>query len=334
MGESERQVYVNGSFVPEREARISIYDSALMFGDMVFEMTRTFRKQPFKLREHLTRLEASIKCVRIPLRMSLEELEEAFQETTEVNAHLFDAQDEIRSLINVTRGPLPIYRHVFDGHLEPTVIIACFPLKWVVAHVAKFYDTGVHAVVPSQRAIPGDLLDPKIKNRSRLHYQMANFETAQVDPEAWALLLDPDGFVAEGTGSNFFLIKDGVVYTPEPRNILCGISRGYVMELVQELGLRGVERNLGLYHVMTSDEAFFTCTPFSIMPATRINGLPIGNGKVGPVTQRLIALWSEHVGVNFVAQAQAYARALGFLPEGPEPAVLVQGQEGHPYVPE
>lgn len=301
-----RVVYFNGEFVPESEARISIYDSALMFGDMVFEMMRSFNKKHFKLREHLERLYASTRFVRIPVKMTIDEMEKAFYETIEANAHTFGEKDEIRSLINVSRGPLYIYRRIFAGKMEPTIIIACFPLKWVIGHMAHFYETGVHAVIPSQRAIPAPLLEPKVKNRSRLFYQIANIEAALVDKDAWALLLDPDGFIAEGTGSNFFLVKDGKLFTPEPRNILRGISRKYVMELAAELGIECFERNLEVYDAYDADEAFFTCTPFSIMSATKINGLTIGTGKPGVITTKLLSLWSEKVGVDILKQAREY----------------------------
>jgi branched-chain amino acid aminotransferase len=104
-------------------------------------------------------------------------------------------------MINVSRGPLAMYKMVFDGKGEPTLVIADFPVKWTVAPLAHFFDDGVHAVTPSQPAIPAQLLEPKIKNRSRIHYMVANLQVSLLnDPNAWALLLDPDGFVAEGTG--------------------------------------------------------------------------------------------------------------------------------------
>ena len=127
---SGRQVYINGTFVPENEAKISIFDSALMFGDMVFEMTRSFNKKQFKLREHLERLYMGINILRIPLKMTIDELEQACFETIEKNEPVFETHDEHRLMINVSRGPLGIYAHVFDGKLEPTVVIADFPLKW------------------------------------------------------------------------------------------------------------------------------------------------------------------------------------------------------------
>jgi len=308
----ERLVYINGDYVPESEAKVSIYDSAMMYGDCLFEMMRTFNKVHFRVREHLERLYAGIRVMRIPLAMSMDEMEDAYYETMEVNAHHFAAPgEEMRPLVDVTRGILSIYRHVFSGAAgDPLVIIAVFPLKWTVGRMAKFFTTGVHAVIVSQRAIPADLLDPKLKNRSRIHYQMANIQAALVDPRAWALLLDTDGFIAEGTGANVFLVKDGTLYTPEPRNILRGVSRGFVIEIARELGIRVVETNLGAYDAETADEMFFTSTPYCIMPVTKINGLPVGNGKPGAVTKRLLKYWGEKVGVDIVAQAARYGKEI------------------------
>jgi branched-chain amino acid aminotransferase len=303
-----RLVYFNGKLVPEAEAKISIYDSALMFGDMVFEMTRSFGKKQFKLREHIERLYAGVKILRIPLSMTPEEMERACYETIEANDHLFAADDEHRLMIDVSRGLLGIYQGIEGLHKGHNVIIADFPLRWTVAGMGELFDTGINAVISSQRAIPATLLDPKVKNRSRIHYLMANIEAGQVEGNNnWALLLDPDGFVAEGTGDNFFIIKDGVVITPEGRNILRGVSRQYVMkELCEQLEIPCVEKNIDPYDVHTADEAFMTGTPFCMLPVTSLNGLPIGSGAVGPLFKQLLGKWSENTGVNIEGQIKQW----------------------------
>jgi len=304
---SGRVVYYNGSFVPEAEARISIYDSALMFGDMVFEMTRSFNRVQFKLREHLERLYASAKYVRIPLEMSMQEMERHVYETVEANEPVFLPDDEHRIMIDVTRGLLSIYEGVVGLHKGTNVIIADFPLRWTVAGMGKLYDNGINAVVPSQRAIPATLLEPKVKNRSRLHYLMANIEVSNYQGNNnWALLLDPDGFIAEGTGDNFFIVKDGVILTPEPRNILRGISRAYIFDLAKELRLPCLEKNLEPYDVMMSDEAFMTGTPFCLLPVTSFNSVNIGEGKMGPITRLLLDTWSHKVGIDIEMQIRAW----------------------------
>lgn len=299
---------MNGDYVPEDEAKISIYDSALMFGDMVFEMTRSFNKQQFKLRAHLDRLYLGLKILRIPMVLTIDELEEACLLTIAKNEPVFQSNDEHRLMINVSRGPLGIYAPIFDGKLETTVVIADFPLKWTVSGMAKYYDKGINSVIPSQRAIPATLMDPKIKNRSRMWYQVANIEVSSVEGDNnWALLIDPDGYIAEGTGDNFFMVKNGVLFTPEGRNILRGISRAYTMELADELGIQCFEKNIEPYDLYDADEAFLTGTPFCILPTTQINGVNIGNGQMGPMTKLLLEKWSNNVGLDIVQQIRDYA---------------------------
>lgn len=308
MSSKERVVWWSGKLIPESEAKVSIYDSALMFGDVVFEMTRSFQKKQFKLREHLERLYASIKFLEIPVAMSIEEMEKHCQEVIEANDHLFLKGDEHRLMIDVTRGLLSIYQGVVGIQKGPNVIIADFPLRWTVKGMGVLYDKGVDAVVPAQRTIPASLLEPKVKNRNRIHYLMANIQVSKyAGKDAWALLLDPDGFIAEGSGDNFFIVKDGKLLTPEPRNVLRGISRKYIMEeLCPQLGLECYEKNLEVYDVVTAEEAFYTATPFCIMPATKINGLPIGDGKVEAITKALLTQWSKNVGVDIVKQVKKW----------------------------
>ena len=312
--DSGRVVYMNGVFVPESEAKISIFDSALMFGDMVFEMTRSFNKEQFKLREHLERLYIGIKLLHIPIDMTIGEMEQACLETIAKNDKVFSEQDEHRLMINVSRGPLGLYSSVFDGRIEPTVVIADFPLKWTVAAMAPLFDTGINAVIPSQRAIPASLMEPKIKNRSRLFYQMANIEVSQVKGDNnWALLLDPDGFVTEGTGDNFFIVKKGVIMTPEGRNILRGISRDYIFELAKELKIPCLEKNIEPYDVYDADEAFMTATPFCLLPTISLNGIKIGEGKMGNISKKILKQWSKNVGIDIENQIREYGKEVAHL---------------------
>ena len=137
---------------------------------------------------------------------------------------------------------------------------------------------------------------------------MANIEAGQIEGDNnWALMLDPDGFVAEGTGDNFFIIKNGVVITPEGRNILRGISRDYVMNvLCSQLGMPVVEKNIEAYDVYTADEAFMTGTPFCMLPVTSLNGLAIGKGQVGEGFNRLIGQWSTNADIDIVRQIKKW----------------------------
>jgi len=319
--ESGRLVYMNGEYVPEIHAKVSIYDSALMFGDMVFEMTRSFNKKQFKLREHLERLYSGIRYVHIPLEMTIDEMEAACLETIEKNEPFFDAHDEHRLMINVSRGPLGLYSHLFGEDAKPLVIIADFPLKWTVAFMEELYDEGINAVIPNQRVIPASLMEPKVKNRSRLFYQMANIEVSKYKGKNnWPLIMDTDGFIAESSSGNFFLVKGKTLYTPEPRNILRGISRDYVFELCKDLNIPCIEKNIELFDVMDADEAFFTATPYCMVPATKINGSPIGEGKIGPIFYQLLDEWGTRNGVDIELQIRDYGKeAKDFLSNAPTP---------------
>ena len=303
---SKRKIYMNGKFVKESDAKISIFDSALMFGDMVFEMTRSFNKKHFKLKEHIERLFTGLKILRYDLSMTKEELYDVCIETARQNEPAFEKDDEHRLMIDVSRGVLGIYEDINGIHNGPNIIVADFPLKWTVKGMSKLYKSGINNVVTSQRVIPSHLMDPKIKNRSRLFYLMANIEASLFKGENnWALMLDPDGFIAEGSGDNFFIIKDGVLISPEGRNMLRGITRQYIMEeLAPRLNIPVKEKNIELFDAYEADEAFICATPFCMIPVTSINSVKIGNGKPGELFKSLIKEWSNMVGVDIIKQIE------------------------------
>ena len=303
---SKRKIYMNGKFVKESDAKISIFDSALMFGDMVFEMTRSFNKKHFKLKEHIERLFTGLKILRYDLSITKEELYDICIETARQNEPAFEKDDEHRLMIDVSRGVLGIYEDINGIHNGPNIIVADFPLKWTVKGMSKLYKSGINNVVTSQRVIPSHLMDPKIKNRSRLFYLMANIEASLFKGENnWALMLDPDGFIAEGSGDNFFIIKDGVLISPEGRNMLRGITRQYIMEeLAPRLNIPVKEKNIELFDAYEADEALICATPFCMIPVTSINSVKIGNGKPGELFKSLIKEWSNMVGVDIIKQIE------------------------------
>lgn len=321
MNKPYRKVFFNGELVHESEAKISIYDSALMFGDMVFEMTRSFNKEQFELRAHIDRLYVGCKILRIPIEMTPSEMEDACYKTIEANEHLFEEDDEHRLMIDVSRGLLGIYQGIEGLHTGPNVIIADFPLRWTVRGMGKLFDEGINAVITSQRAIPATLMEPKIKNRSRIFYLMANIEASLMKGENnWALLLDPDGFIAEGSGDNFFIIKDKKIISPEGRNMLRGISRDYVMNVIgPDLGFEVIEKNIEPYDVYNADEAFMTGTPFCMLPVTSLNDVKIGDGKVGQHFNSLLNQWSKNMNLNISDQIKQWNKADGQIDSGTSP---------------
>ena len=223
-------------------------------------------------------------------------------------------------MINVSRGPLAIYREVFELHKgqqwnEPTWIINIWPLSKTAKALGHFYDTGANAVIPPQRQIPARLLENKVKNRSRMHYQMANLQVASYDlgRDVMPLLVDEDGYITESTGANFIMVKDEKLIIPELRNMLRGSSMMYIIEvLAPKLDLEVVHKNFDLYDVMNCDEAMFTGTFVSLLPCNRINGQYFNKNLIkdpfGPITKKICDEWSKEVGCNFIEQIKHWSR--------------------------
>ena len=179
---AKRLVYFNGEFVPEPEARISIFDCALMYGDMVFEMTRSFGQQPYRLREHLERLYGSLKYAQIDCGMDIDAMEEATHETIARNLPAIGALD-FQIMHDVTRGALPLYDTLVKEGTAPIVTINVFPLVRHIGGMAHLYQEGAHFVVPPQQSVPSRYIDPKAKNRSRIFYKIA-----ELQPRRWKLV--------------------------------------------------------------------------------------------------------------------------------------------------
>ena len=302
----ERLVYWNGDFIPEREARLSIFDWALMYGDMLFEMTRTFAGKPFRLREHIERLYGSLRYAEIDCGLTIDEMEAATIETMKRNQDRLEGFD-FQIMHDVTRGSMPQYETIVKEGQSPIVCIHVIPLVRHTGMMWERFRDGAHFVVPRQQSVPSRFLDPKAKNRSRLFYRVAELQAEHMDPGAMAVLTDEQGFLTEGTGNNFFMAKGGVIYTPKPHNILRGVSRHACMDIAARVGLEVREADIEPYDVRQADEAWFTSTPYSMVPITRFDFYPVGDGKRGPIFQRLLEAWSEEVGVSIDDQFADYA---------------------------
>ena len=303
MKTKNRTVFFNGKFIEEKDAKISIYDSALMFGDMVFEMTRSFNKKQFLLDEHIDRLLSGLKILRIKIKYSKKNLIDICEETVLRNIKSMEKDDEHRLMIDVSRGLLGIYENTQNAEKGSNVIVADFPLKWTVKGMNKLFKNGINSVITSQRAIPSMYMDPKIKNRSRMFYLNANIEASLFKGENnWALLLDHNGYVAEGTGNNFFIIKDEKIFTPKGVHALRGITRKYVIDLCREEGISVLETDIEPFDVYNADEAFVTATPFCMLPVVSLNGIKIANGKRGKIFNKILNSWSKKVKLDIEKQ--------------------------------
>ena len=298
----ERLVYISGEWFPESEARISVFDSAVMLGDCVTESTRTFAGTPFKLRAHVERLYTSLKVCRFEAGMDADAMEALSLEVMERNLPAYGPDEDMWIVHNISRGAYPPSGDQSTKRL-PTVIIHTAPMD--LRYWAGFYVNGCHAVTPPSRMMPAQSLDPKIKNRSRMAYTLAELEVKLVDPMGQGILLDGDGYLTENKGGNFFIITDGVLRTPRTNQSLAGLTRATCLEIAESLAIPIEVCDLQPYDVYTADEAFFTSTPYCMMPATKFNGLPVGDGQVGPVTKRLLDGWRDLTGVDVVAQAMS-----------------------------
>ena len=301
-----RKVWHNGHIIDEKEAKVSIYDEALMFGTTCFEMMRTFNKKTFKLQDHLNRLAMSCKILEIDT--SGWNIYDAHEMLLQWHIENFPGVEEWRSLVNISRGILPLYQNMLGDSGKPNIMIACFPLSEILKGKSHLYDIGIKAIVPSQRAIPHHLLDARLKTRSRQHYQMANLEITMQDSEAWALLLDDQGFIAEFTGSNIFILKDGCLRTPKGINCLRGISRQFIIDNFQHYFYE--ESDLTLFDLLESDGAFATCTPYSIAPITKVNNHIIGNEIGMTIIDEISRGWESIVGCKFREQAKRWDKEL------------------------
>jgi len=303
----EPLVFLNGNLIPASQAHLAIFDAGVVMGATVTEMTRTFRREPWRLDDHLERLFRSLKYTRMDIGMTKAELAAVSRELVAHNAKLTDTDDELGLIHFVTAGEFPVYAGSAGraARTTPTVCAHTFPMPFEL-WVSKL-DTGAHLVTPSIRHVPPQCFDPKMKYRSRMHYYLADKEAQLVDPEASALLLDLAGNVTETSGSNFLIFDRGTIVSPTLVNTLPGISRATVIELAAKLGIPFVERDIQVHSVMNAEEAFTASTPYCLLPVTKINGVAIGDGRPGPIWRRLLAAWSELVAVNIEQQIRDVA---------------------------
>ena len=298
---ADYQAYFNGEWMPFGEVMISPSDRGFSVGDLVFEVERTFNGKPFRLKEHIERLYRSLTYVRMDSGLSAEEMTGITEEAVErAKADHPEVTDFWMRQI-VTRGTVDL----FDPP-DPTVLVQVGEQGF---WYADLYDSGLHGVISKTRAYSPQALDPKIKHYSRMNFVLAHQEAQDVEPGAWPILLDDRGFLAEGNGQNVFIVTDGAVRTPTDYAALQGVSRGMAIDLTRQLDIPLVEEDLQPYDLYTADEAFWTTTSMCVMPMTQVDRRPIGDGKPGPMSQRLLAAWSEAVGVDVVGQAQQYMSA-------------------------
>ncbi|GAW92571.1 branched-chain-amino-acid transaminase [Calderihabitans maritimus] len=277
-------IYFDGKYVPEEEAKVSVFDHGLLYGDGVFEGIRAYNGRVFKLKEHLKRLYESARCIQLNIGLTEEEMEEVVLETLRRN-NLRDGY--IRLVVTRGRGDLGL-----DPRKCPKPLVFCIASK-IQLYPEELYQKGLEVVtVPTRRNVP-EALNPRIKSLNYLNNILAKIE-ANLAGVPEAIMLNNEGYVAEATGDNVFIVKNGVLITPPPHvGILEGITRNTVMELARKRGIPVEERVFTRLDLFIADECFLTGTAAEIIPVVKVDGRVIGNGEPGEITTALIKDFRE-----------------------------------------
>lgn len=277
-------IYLDGEYVPQEKAAVSVFDHGLLYGDGVFEGIRAYHGRVFKLKEHLQRLYESAKSIMLSIPLSQEEMQQVVLETCRRN-NIRDGY--IRLVVTRGKGDLGL-----DPRKCPRPTVFCIADS-IQLYPPEFYEKGLEVItVPTRRNVP-EALSPRIKSLNYLNNVLAKIEAGLIGVQE-AIMLTHDGFVAEATGDNIFIVKEGTLITPPPHlGILKGITRDTVMELARAKGITVLERVFTRHDVFTADECFLTGTAAEIIPVVKVDGRIIGEGRPGPVTWDLIRAFRE-----------------------------------------
>ena len=277
-------IHLNGKLVPREEARVSVFDHGYLYGDGIFEGIRVYSGNIFRLEEHIDRLLESARAISLKLPLDRDGFIKAIVETVAANEKR-DAY--IRLVVSRGVGDLGIDPSKCP---EPTLVII---VDSIALYPQEVYDDGIPLMTASTRRIPMDCLDPRIKSLNYLNNILAKLEALSAGCLE-AVMLNQQGFVAECTADNLFVVKSGIVKTPELlQGALGGITRGAVLDLAREAGLPTEETKLALHDLYTADECFLTGTGAEVVPVIAVDGREIGDGKPGSVTQRLLEAFQE-----------------------------------------
>ena len=272
-------IYINGELVPEAQAKISVFDHGHLYGDGAFEGIRAYGGRIFKMWEHVDRLFKSAHHLDIQIPVDRQGLGEAILRTARAN-DLVDGYVRVTLTRGVGLGLDP------KKIKNPNLIIIS---SLLALYPQEMYDNGLEVVTVSQRVPPAQALEPRIKSLGKYVGNILAKMEANRAGAGEGLMLNCEGYVAEATGDNIFLIRKGALVTPPTHaGILEGITRGTAMDLARKIGIPVFEEGMTLYDVYNADECFLTGTAAEIIPAVKVDGRLIGNGKPGPITKRLI----------------------------------------------
>ncbi len=282
----ENVCYLDGKYVPESEAKVTIFDHGLLYGDGVFEGIRAYNKRVFKLERHVDRMFQSAKAIDIRIPHTKEEFAGIILETCRKN-NVVDGY--IRPI--VSRGPGDLGLDPRKCKRGPTVIVIAQP--GIALYPKEKYEKGLKVVTSSYRRVAPQSLSPSIKSLNYLNQILARIEANQYGADE-ALMLDMQGYVSEATADNFFIVQNHSIVTPYTSTNLPGITRETVMELAEKAGIKAVEKPFSLFDVWAADEAFITGTAAEVGPVVEVDGRLIGDGKPGKITRQLMKALQDY----------------------------------------
>jgi branched-chain amino acid aminotransferase len=303
MRPTEAICYLNGEFVPESEAKVSIIDRGFNAGDGVYDVTRTFGHRPFRLNDHIARLYRSLRYTRIDCGLPIREMERLSLEVLERNRHFLGPEDDYVIWQVVSRG-IQHSTVTRKANGRATVAIWCMPVDF--AGFARDYVEGGTLVTPSTRRAPSECLEAKAKITNKMNHHVALAEARLADQSCSALMLDIYGNITETHRANFFFVTGGKLFTPRDKNVLGGVTRAVLMEMAGKLGVPVAEGDYTPFDVYNADEAFTAGTSITITPIRSLDGIAIGTKVPGPITLKLLKAWNEMVGMDIVGQALAH----------------------------
>ncbi|MBB5040366.1 branched-chain-amino-acid transaminase [Prosthecobacter dejongeii] len=279
MASSNLLIHLDGKLVPESEAKVSVFDHGLLYGDGCFEGIRIYNGRVFRLTEHLVRLYESARSICLTIPISIEEMEKATVETVAAN----NLRDGYIRLV-ITRGVGSLGLNPYQCPKAGVIIIA----SGITLYAKEKYETGLNLITCATRRPTPAALSPQVKSLNYLNNIMAKIECIQAGCEE-GIMLNEQGYVAECTGDNVFVIKNGIVYTPTiASGALNGITRQAVIEVMTEMGLQVNEVTMTRHEIYTADECFLTGTAAEVIPAVQYDRRPIGDGKPGKLTAEII----------------------------------------------
>jgi branched-subunit amino acid aminotransferase/4-amino-4-deoxychorismate lyase len=302
MGHSTPLAYFGGAFVAQEAARLPLDDAGFVWGATITDLCRTVKHRLYRWPEHLARFRRSCWAVGINPPRGDEEITGLAGELVTHNAALLERAQDLALVLLATPGPVGYYtgKPSGPGDAEPTFVMHTFPLPF--ARYRPLFQQGASLLVPSIRQIPAVCIDPRIKQRSRLHWWLAQQQVLRSDVKASALLLDQSGHVTETAAANFLIARDGEVITPPKNAVLEGVSLGVLRELCGKLGIPFSEQPLTLDDCLNAHEALLTSTPYCVAGVGRINGAPVP--WPGAIFRRLLQAWSEELGLDIQRQIE------------------------------